>query len=121
LDQKNETEARVLKEDVNAINKTTSKTRRSIRYPNSHRIVRSTKKDHSARELCASESSYGPDMVSYEEGTFCDMDSRQVYDLCINEETDCFDAEERVIRTSKAGIMKRGEPIKKVYSQVLDW
>jgi hypothetical protein len=50
------------------------------------------------------------------------MDSRQVYDLCINEETtDCFDAEERVIRTSKAGIMKRGEPIKKAYSQVLDW
>lgn len=98
------------------------KRRRSTRWPRADRIVRSTKKEHSARELCNSESSHGPDMVSYEEGTFCDMDSRQVYELCTNEESvDCFDAEEQVIRASEAGIQKRGEPVQKSYSQVYDW
>jgi hypothetical protein len=38
--------------------------------------------EHSAIEVCESESSWGPDFVSITEGIFCDMCERQSYLLC---------------------------------------
>jgi hypothetical protein len=38
--------------------------------------------EHSAIEVCESESSWGPDFVSITEGIFCDMCERESYPLC---------------------------------------
>ena len=37
------------------------------------RLVTSVHEQHSARELCENDHSYGPDFVSFSENLFCDM------------------------------------------------
>ncbi|KAL1866689.1 hypothetical protein Daus18300_006633 [Diaporthe australafricana] len=60
-------------------------------------LVVSTKRSHSstATELCDSETSFGPDFVSTEEGLFCSMSQKKTFPLCNrNGEADastCFD------------------------------
>lgn len=59
--------------------------------------------EHSARELCGMERSWGPDFVSVVEGLYCDMCERDLYPLCANEQqTNCFDVDERVLRGSES-------------------
>lgn len=48
--------------------------------------------DHSAADLCNSDTSQGPDFVSTVESLFCDMTAKQLYPLCSDTQTDsCFD------------------------------
>ena len=64
-------------------------------------------KDHSARELCEMDSSWGPDFHSVPEGLHCDMCSRELLGLCGldglsdgDSGEECFDLEKRWIGTS---------------------
>ena len=45
-------------------------------------LIASTHETHSARELCESGASHGPDFVSFSEGFFCDMDTKTHWPLC---------------------------------------
>ncbi|KAH6611650.1 hypothetical protein C7974DRAFT_419110 [Boeremia exigua] len=58
------------------------------------RLVTSAQRAHSARELCRSETSLGPDFVSVYEGLFCDMSEKELWPLCDEMHlTGCFDVE----------------------------
>lgn len=59
--------------------------------------------EHSARELCGMNRSWGPDFVSVVEGLYCDMCERDLYPLCTYEhQTECFDVDERALRGSES-------------------
>lgn len=45
-------------------------------------LIASPHDRHSAKELCESESSHGPDFISSSEGIFCDMDTKTHWPLC---------------------------------------
>ncbi|KAF6229672.1 hypothetical protein HO173_011318 [Letharia columbiana] len=45
-------------------------------------LIASPHGGHSARELCASARSHGPDFLSFSEGIFCDMDAKVHWPLC---------------------------------------
>ncbi|KAI9794611.1 MAG: hypothetical protein M1816_004498 [Peltula sp. TS41687] len=55
-------------------------------------LIVSESKGHSAKELCESKTSKGPDFVSTTEKLYCDMKEKKVYPLCVKA-TDraCFD------------------------------
>lgn len=57
------------------------------------RLITSNDKSTSAIELCGSETSLGPDHVSFAERKFCDMDTKQLWPLCDgpNDTAACFD------------------------------
>ncbi|KAJ4291016.1 hypothetical protein N0V90_010212 [Kalmusia sp. IMI 367209] len=56
------------------------------------RIIASHHAEHSSEELCSSETSYGPDFVSFEESLFCDMALKQTWPLCSEKVTrKCYD------------------------------
>jgi len=56
----------------------------------------------SAAELCAHENSYGWDIVSVKEGTFCDMENKQLYPLCSDAVTsDCFDLDAGTVNLAR--------------------
>lgn len=54
--------------------------RRSSKFDG--RLITSVHKQHSARELCANDHSYGPDFVSYSENVYCDMGTKEAWPLC---------------------------------------
>jgi hypothetical protein len=59
--------------------------------------------EHSASELCGMDRSWGPDFISVVEGLYCDMCERDLYPLCANEhQTNCFNVDERVLRSSES-------------------
>lgn len=64
-----------------------------------NQLVVSEHSAHSAREVCESSSSWGPDFVSVVEGVYCDMCKREVYPLCggdnVGENRVCFDLGKR--------------------------
>ena len=49
------------------------------RFPH---LIASQHDGHSARELCGSQHSHGPDFFSRSEGVFCDMESKTQWALC---------------------------------------
>lgn len=49
---------------------------------NESNVVISDHVAHSAREVCDSETSMGPDFVSTKEGPYCDMCTHTLYDVC---------------------------------------
>ncbi|CAG8956820.1 hypothetical protein HYFRA_00011209 [Hymenoscyphus fraxineus] len=56
------------------------------------KLVTSKNHAHSAKELCQSLSSLGPDFVSIPEGLFCDMSEKELWPLCgKNKKSSCFD------------------------------
>lgn len=58
------------------------------------KLVASTHEKHSAKTLCESETSHGPDFVSRKEGLFCDMETKKVWPVCDKEmevEVECYD------------------------------
>ncbi|KAI1843967.1 hypothetical protein JX265_005849 [Neoarthrinium moseri] len=58
------------------------------------RLVISSGLSHNATEVCESETSWGPDFVSKEEGMHCNMETHEVTPLCGNGVTeDCFDTD----------------------------
>lgn len=55
-------------------------------------IVGSHDVQHSATSLCASPNSWGPDFVSFKEGVFCDMKTKETWPLCDrNRVRNCYD------------------------------
>ncbi|KAH8879531.1 hypothetical protein GQ53DRAFT_834058 [Thozetella sp. PMI_491] len=62
-------------------------------------LVISEHADHSARSVCESETSFGPDFVSLYDGSYCDMCERKLYPLCRPSARDgCFDLSKRELR-----------------------
>lgn len=65
------------------------------------RLITSPSLAHSAKELCESDKSLGPDFVSFHEGLFCDMSEKELWPLCETEDhTGCFDASAHTMRIS---------------------
>ncbi|KAI9712975.1 MAG: hypothetical protein M1812_006722 [Candelaria pacifica] len=54
-------------------------------------LIASRSTQHSARDLCESETSRGPDFISHHEGLHCDMTNRELKPLCDGSNVeDCF-------------------------------
>ncbi|KAL1626478.1 hypothetical protein SLS56_006789 [Neofusicoccum ribis] len=69
------------------------------------KLIASRKTAHSARDLCLSDNSMGPDFVSFHEGLFCDMSEKELWPLCTTEaQTGCFDT---AANTMRAGSKSR--------------
>ena len=72
-------------------------------------IISSRHQTQSAKELCESDSSDGPDFVSLHEKIFCDMNSKEAHPICDDKEdsVDCFhlDHQKAVLAKRDAGYM----------------
>ena len=87
--------------------------------------------EHSARELCESETSWGPDTVSLSEKLFCDMETRDLFDLCdeaAGVDINCFNLETEMLMLPQGGIMQpgvdihaRGLSVPKMYNSTSVW
>ncbi|KAJ8106598.1 hypothetical protein ONZ43_g7013 [Nemania bipapillata] len=86
--------------------------------------------DHSARELCNSTTSWGPDTVSLNERLFCDMETKSLFPLCGDNGviTFCFDLQtERMIFASNSTMAPQlklrsgGVPVAKQYASTAYW
>nr|XP_036575951.1 uncharacterized protein CTRU02_14088 [Colletotrichum truncatum]KAF6782607.1 hypothetical protein CTRU02_14088 [Colletotrichum truncatum] len=61
------------------------------------RLIISSIPSHNATELCLSETSRGPDLVSLEEGVYCNMETRELLPLCGGDIiTDCYDVTDKL-------------------------
>jgi hypothetical protein len=121
-------------DDPNTINYFTKKKRtmplRARRSPvrpewaNSELVI-SDSKHHSAKRLCESDSSMGPDFAHTGESLFCDMEAKVLYAFCTEDgKTDCFDMESQIVSTApKVGTMGRAATSGKSsrYSSIRDW
>ncbi|KAL6721491.1 hypothetical protein ACLMJK_000595 [Lecanora helva] len=83
-------------------------------------LVISDIQKHSAEELCASDSSHGPDFVSKYENKFCDMETKTIHPLCDGSlQTECFDIDQNGKKLRKRGGM--GGRITKEYGKIQSW
>lgn len=99
---------------------TRRRARRRVFQPLADQLVVSDIACHSAKEVCESDTSAGPDFVSTVEGLFCDMSEKILWPLCSESLTDsCFDLELRGIRFNEHELRVREEP--KVYQDVHSW
>ncbi|KAK1675059.1 hypothetical protein BDP55DRAFT_729283 [Colletotrichum godetiae] len=65
--------------------------------------------EHVASLVCNSTTSYGHDMISLQENTYCDMAVKRLYNLCGGTFIgNCFDVERRILM-GRGGINARGE------------
>jgi hypothetical protein len=80
------------------------------------RLVISSEPEHNATELCASDTSRGPDFVSLFEGTYCNMQTRETLPIC-NEHvtTHCFDADAKQLQKRDGGIETKN------FTEVITW
>jgi len=81
---------------------------------------------HSAKALCESATSFGPDFVNVEEGYFCDMDAKRMWPLCTDEITNnCFNnAANKMIggkKNSRRDDVTGERIIHKRYDKVSQW
>lgn len=85
-------------------------------------LVLSDSEGHSAKRLCNSETSMGPDFAHLTEKLFCDMGSKTLYKFCekSNESKTCFDAEKQVLRVAPRGGSRIKVPAQ-TYERVRDW
>ncbi|PSN68557.1 hypothetical protein BS50DRAFT_520523 [Corynespora cassiicola Philippines] len=89
------------------------------------KLVSSDKKAHSARALCESGNSLGPDFVSKAEGLFCDMSEKELWPLCDeNHLSGCFNTTSHTMIA--ASLSRRDEATgrhipEKDYNDVSDW
>ncbi|KAI0967021.1 hypothetical protein F4678DRAFT_465826 [Xylaria arbuscula] len=112
-------------------------TKKAKRSPRPESLIVTPFPDHSARELCLSETSWGSDTVSLTERLFCDMEAKILYPLCDDGIIlTCFDlATEKLIPAGnittiprpgnathwKSDIQSRKVPAPKVYSSTAYW
>jgi hypothetical protein len=92
------------------------------------RLVISHYRDHSAREVCKTETAWGPDFASVEEKLHCNMCTRELLGFCDFDTggEDCFDLEKKVVRRSLAsgvgyGVQNAHNQEVKSYMQVSEW
>lgn len=88
-------------------------------------LVISAYQQHSAREVCESSTSVGPDFVSLSENTYCDMTTRTVWDVCNGNSTlCCFDTQATQMRSCgmrTSGSATRTGISSKTYSITHKW
>ncbi|GJN73620.1 hypothetical protein PLICBS_007702 [Purpureocillium lilacinum] len=85
----------------------------------------SNHESHSARRLCESDMSHGPDFAHDEERLFCEMGSKTLYPFCGGPDgdgptTDCFDAETRTLVDTGRRYKRDAAPVAG-YLEVRDW
>ncbi|KAL9101493.1 MAG: hypothetical protein Q9163_003241 [Psora crenata] len=69
---------------------------------NSSVVIISTSPNHSARELCDSQTSWGYDFASSTERLFCDMRVKRLWPVCnVNQTSACFDQQTSTMRPAK--------------------
>jgi hypothetical protein len=109
---------------VNGTNAELNSNQSRIRFHG--QLNKSGSAQHSAKELCESKTSFGPDFVNVEEGYFCDMDAKRAWPLC-NEVTtnNCFDnAANRMVggkKNSRRDDVTGERIIHKRYDKVSQW
>lgn len=82
--------------------------RQGTNHDVSHLVV-TRAEGHEASAVCNSTTSYGWDVVSLREETYCDMTVKQLYNLCGEQyKENCFDLERKVL-VGHGGINARGE------------
>ena len=89
-------------------------------------VIISTSPQHSARELCESQTSWGHDFVSATENLFCDMNAKKLWPVCDTKTKGaCFDT---MTSTMRAGNGLRGRdsrsgqvPPEKSYGKTIRW
>ena len=98
-----------------------------------NKLVVSESIHHSAKELCESAGSVGPDFVSLAEQLFCDMDTRKTWPLCgTNKTVHCFDRTSQTIKVGNGTgsatldgieemIVKTGSAWIKAYEKTIHW
>ncbi|KAJ5794804.1 hypothetical protein N7457_001403 [Penicillium paradoxum] len=83
-------------------------------------LVISDAKSHSAKRLCESNTSMGPDFAHTGESLFCDMKAKTLYAFCTEDgQTDCFDMEAQAISTTAKRDVNAENP--SAYASVRDW
>ncbi|KAK7977803.1 hypothetical protein PG988_005293 [Apiospora saccharicola] len=89
------------------------------------KLVTSPKTAHSARELCESNNSLGPDFVSFHENLFCDMSEKELWPLCsATVASGCFDTKTNTMLAKHVSrrdeVTGRDIPVKE-YHDVAAW
>jgi len=70
---------------------------------------------HTATRICGDKNSVGPDLVSTDEGMFCDMENKKLFPLCAKAtDTDCFDQGSSQLKTES-----RKRAVK--YNRIMRW
>ena len=72
---------------------------------------------HTATELCRDPLSHGPSLVSFEEGVYCDMETKTTWPLCTGSknEAGCYDWKTHALVESK----ERKRDMR--YSNIMEW
>ncbi|RTE83301.1 hypothetical protein BHE90_002158 [Fusarium euwallaceae] len=86
------------------------------------RVVVTKEAGYNTTDLCTSETSWGPDFVSLDEGLYCDMDSRELLSVC-QEDKDvvpCFDAETMKIEYGDK-VERDVIPQQKEFTEIIQW
>ena len=79
------------------------------------RLVASHHDHHSASQLCESDDSWGPDLVSFSEQRFCDMEVKKHFPICGEEQTyDCFDGKTLSIVTAEPSVAKNYSAVERM-------
>jgi len=79
----------------------------SRRHNTANRVIISSLSQHTATRLCDSDSSSGPDFVSYSENLYCDMSLKQSFPLCSEAaQEECYDVDNLTLRSG--ALAKRG-------------
>jgi len=92
-----------------------------------HQVVISHLRGHSAKEVCESPTSFGPDFVAIREGPagiYCDMCEHKWYHICRHRhQTRCWDSETTKLRMPHRRKREEGVlyPEDKVYKRVMRW
>jgi hypothetical protein len=74
------------------------KAKRGSQFLQGHLVI-SAYAQHSAQEVCESDTSRGPDFVSLNEGLYCDMVEKKLWNTCSPNVTQvCFDTEQGQMR-----------------------
>lgn len=86
-------------------------------------LVVSDSSSHSARNLCGSETSMGPDFAHVGEKLFCDMGSKILYPFCGADQAEdgCFDFESQTLTASRNGTSRVSSLTVGPYTRVRDW
>ncbi|KAK0616581.1 hypothetical protein B0T14DRAFT_523450 [Immersiella caudata] len=75
----------------------------------------------SAKRLCNSDTSAGPDFANHAEGLFCSMEDKTIYPFCdgVETTTECFDTERQEVISGSAVLPRENR--KRKYAKVLTW
>lgn len=93
-----------------SLNSSTSLQPVRYRNPRPGHLVISHLPEASAKEVCESHTSMGPDIVSVKQGLFCDMDSKELWPVCSAAiSTSCFDLDKQAMRGKQPGVAVRDD------------